>query len=55
MGRMDSGAGIALLAPVPHMDIFFAAFDDIPDPRADNARHDLCELLVTCPPVVHRS
>jgi hypothetical protein len=43
---MDSGAGIALLEPVPRMDIFLAAFDDIPDPRADNARHDLCELLV---------
>lgn len=28
------------------MDIFLAAFDDIPDPRADNARHDLGELLV---------
>ena len=28
------------------MGIFLAAFDDIPDPRADNARHDLCELLV---------
>ena len=28
------------------MDIFLAAFNDIPDPRADNARHDLCELLV---------
>jgi len=28
------------------MDIFLAAFDDLPDPRADNARHDLCELLV---------
>jgi hypothetical protein len=28
------------------MDIFLAAFDNIPDPRADNARHDLCELLV---------
>lgn len=38
--------GIALLEPVPRMDIFLAAFDDIPDPRADNARHDLCELLV---------
>ena len=37
---------IALLEPVPRMDIFLAAFDDIPDPRADNARHDLCELLV---------
>ena len=43
---MDSGVGIALLEPVPRMDIFLAAFDDIPDPRADNARHDLCELLV---------
>ena len=28
------------------MDIYLAAFDDIPDPRADNARHDNCELLV---------
>ena len=46
MGRMDSGAGIALLEPVPHVDIFRAAFDDIPDPRADNARHDLCERRV---------
>ena len=46
MGGMDSGEGIALLEPVPCMDIFLAAFDDIPDPRADNARHDLCELLV---------
>ena len=46
MGRMDSGAGIALLEPFPRMDIFLAAFDDIPDPRANNARHDLCELLV---------
>ncbi|MFT4783421.1 MAG: hypothetical protein ACI9IV_001158 [Paracoccaceae bacterium] len=43
-GGMDSGVGIALLEPVPHMDIFLAAFDDISDPRADNARHDLCEL-----------
>jgi hypothetical protein len=43
---MDSWAAIAVLEPVPHMDIFLAAFDDIPDPRADNARHDLCELLV---------
>lgn len=28
------------------MKIFLAAFDDVPDPRADNPRHDLCELLV---------
>jgi hypothetical protein len=28
------------------MHIFLSAFDDIPDPRAENARHDLGELLV---------
>jgi len=28
------------------MQIFLTAFDDIPDPRANNARHDLGELLV---------
>jgi len=28
------------------MYFFLAAFDEVPDPRADNARHDLCELLV---------
>jgi len=28
------------------MQIFLSAFDDIPDPRADNARHELGELLV---------
>jgi len=28
------------------MDLFLAAFDDIPDPRAENVRHDLGELLV---------
>ena len=43
---MDSWVGNALLEPVPRMDIFLAAFDNVPDPRADNARHDLCELLV---------
>ena len=43
---MDSGVWIALLEPVPRMDSFLAAFDDIPDPRADNARHAFCELLV---------
>jgi hypothetical protein len=46
LGGMDPWVGIALLEPVPHMDIFLAAFDEIPDPRADNARHDLCELLI---------
>ena len=28
------------------MHIFLSAFDDIPDPRAENARHELGELLV---------
>ena len=28
------------------MNTFLAAFDHIPDPRAENARHDLRELLV---------
>ena len=28
------------------MQIFLSAFDDVPDPRASNARHDLSELLV---------
>jgi hypothetical protein len=28
------------------MDNFLSAFDDVPDPRAENARHDLGELLV---------
>ena len=46
MRGMDSWAAIALPEPVPRIDIFRAAFDDIPDPRADTARHDLCELLV---------
>src|SRR5690554_1860935 len=28
------------------MHIFLSAFDDVPDPRAENARHDLGDLLV---------
>lgn len=44
--EMDSWAAIALLEPVPRMDIFLAAFDDISNPRADNAHHDFCGLLV---------
>ena len=28
------------------MDAFFACFADLEDPRDDNARHDLLELLV---------
>jgi len=38
--------GITFLKPVRRMDVFLATFDDVPDLRADNARHDLCELLV---------
>ena len=41
---MGSWLGIALLEPVPSTNSFFAGFDDVPDPRAANARHDLCEL-----------
>jgi len=43
---MDSGRRIPFSEPVATMDIFLAAFDDIPDPRAGNARHELDELLV---------
>lgn len=28
------------------MHLFLSAFNDVPDPRADKARHDLSELLV---------
>ncbi len=28
------------------MHLFLSAFDGVPDPRADNARHDLGEMLV---------
>jgi hypothetical protein len=28
------------------MQLFIAAFDSVPDPRADNVRHDLGELLM---------
>ena len=31
---------------VSRLDIFLAAFDDIPDPLADMAHHDLRKLLV---------
>ncbi|MGB7318015.1 MAG: transposase family protein, partial [Planktotalea sp.] len=43
---MDSEAGTVLQEPQSPKKIFLAGFDDIPDPRADNARHNLCELLV---------
>ena len=31
-------------APSPHENLF-SVFDEVPDPRTDNARHGLCELL----------
>lgn len=43
---MDSEWWIHPSEPITAMQIFLSAFDDIPDPRASNARHDLGELLV---------
>ena len=43
---MDSGWRIHLWEPIAAMHIFLSAFDEVPDPRASNARHDLGELLV---------
>ncbi len=40
------GGGIQSTEPVAAMHLFLSAFDDIPDPRAENTRHDLGELLV---------
>ena len=28
------------------MQLFIAAFEDVPDPRAENVRHDLVEILI---------
>jgi hypothetical protein len=38
--------GLSQPEPFTATDIFLATFDNIPDPRADNARHALGELLV---------
>ena len=47
LGRdMDSRAETARSGGPRPMQLFLSAFDDIPDPRAANARHDLAELLV---------
>jgi len=43
---MDTSVGVTFPKPVPRKDIFVSAFDEVPDPLANNARHDLCELLV---------
>ena len=29
------------------MQVFLAAFESVPDPRADNVRHDLVEILIS--------
>lgn len=39
--------GFILPEPAAAMDILASILDDIPDARADNARHDFNELLVT--------
>jgi len=39
--------GLATLPELePRMEIFLTALKDVPDPRANNARHDLSKLLV---------
>jgi predicted transposase YbfD/YdcC len=43
---MDSGGGVIPLEPFIAMHLFLSAFEDVPDPRAGNTRHDLGELLV---------
>jgi predicted transposase YbfD/YdcC len=43
---MDSGRGDCIHGALIAMHIFLSAFDQVPDPRASNARHDLGELLI---------
>lgn len=43
---MDSGGWTNLSEPITAMHLFLTAFEDVPDPRAGNTRHDLGELLV---------
>lgn len=43
---MDSGWRTRPTEPVAAMHLFLSAFEDVPDPRAENTRHDLGELLV---------
>lgn len=43
---MESGGGLIALESLAAMHLFLSAFEDAPDPRAGNARHDLGELLV---------
>lgn len=39
-------AGVSVHGALATMQIFLSAFDNVPDPRASNTRHDLGELLV---------
>lgn len=43
---MDSEGELILLEPVTAMHLFLSAFKDVPDPRAENTRHDLGEHAV---------
>jgi len=43
---MDSGRWAHPSEPIAAMHLFLTAFEDVPDPRAGNTRHDLGELLV---------
>ena len=43
---MDSAWDLHPTESIAAMHLFLAAFDGVPDPRAENARHDLGELLV---------
>jgi hypothetical protein len=45
MARWILKWGLRLRSPRHHAD-FLSAFDEVPDPRASNARHDLGELIV---------
>ncbi|MEN8742627.1 MAG: transposase family protein [Phaeobacter gallaeciensis] len=43
---MDSEGGLFLLEPITVMHMFLSTFKDVPDPRTENTRHDLGDLLV---------
>jgi hypothetical protein len=44
--EMESGRGVHPSQPIAALQLFLSAFDAAPDPRAQNLRHDLGELLV---------
>jgi len=43
---MDPGWWVHHSEPIADIQLFLSAFEDVPDPRAGNTRHDLGELLV---------